>query len=97
MVVFGLVSTVFDLITFAVLLKLFSATEALFQSTWFVVSLLTELAVVLVLRTHLPCWRSRPSQLLVIATGIVVVVAVSLPYSAPWRERSASCRCPCRC
>ncbi len=81
MVVFGLVSTAFDLITFAVLLRFFSATEGLFQSTWFVVSLLTELAVVLVLRTHLPCWRSRPSQLLLTATVVVSILAVSLPYS----------------
>jgi len=83
MVVFGLVSTAFDLVTFAVLLKLFSATEAVFQSTWFMVSLLTELAVLLVLRTHLPCFRSRPSRLLLIATAIVSLLAVTLPYLAP--------------
>jgi Mg2+-importing ATPase len=83
MVVFGLVSTAFDLLTFAVLLKVFSATEALFQSTWFVVSLLTELAVVLVLRTHLPCFNSRPSRLLLVSTIIVSVFAVTLPYLVP--------------
>lgn len=83
MVVFGLVSTAFDLITFAVLLKVFSATEGLFQSTWFVVSLLTELAVVLVLRTHLPCWRSRPSRLLLMSTIVVGLLAITLPYLAP--------------
>jgi Mg2+-importing ATPase len=81
MVVFGLVSTAFDLFTFVVLLELFNATEALFQSTWFVVSLLTELAVVLVLRTHLPCWRSEPSKLLLAATVVVSLLAVILPYA----------------
>ena len=81
MVVFGLVSTAFDLITFVVLLELFSASEGLFQSTWFVVSLLTELAVVLVLRTHLPCWRSGPSRLLLTATVVVSLLAVILPYA----------------
>ncbi len=43
MVVFGLVSTAFDRPTFGVLIRVFHATETLFQSTWFVVSLLTEL------------------------------------------------------
>ena len=80
MIVFGLISTVFDLITFAVLVYVFHASQGLFQSTWFVVSLLTELAVVLVLRTHRPCWKSRPGGLLVLSTVVVGVVAVALPY-----------------
>ena len=62
MLVFGLISTVFDLLTFALLLQVFDAGEATFQTAWFVVSLLTELAVLLVLRTHRPAWRSRPSD-----------------------------------
>ena len=49
MIVFGLISSVFDLLTFAILLLVFHANEATFQTTWFVISLLTELAVVLVL------------------------------------------------
>ncbi len=80
MVVFGLISTVFDLVTFFLLLEVFGATEPLFQSTWFVVSLLTELAVVLVLRTHGPAWKSRPSQLLLVSTIAVTVLALALPY-----------------
>jgi len=80
MIVFGLISTLFDLLTFALLIFVFSANEALFQTAWFVVSLLTELAVLLVLRTHLPAWRSVPSRLLLGATIAVGVLAVSLPY-----------------
>jgi Mg2+-importing ATPase len=83
MMAFGLVSTVFDLMTFYVLLEIFHATEPLFQSTWFLVSVLTEIAVVLVLRTHLPCWRSRPSPLLLTATIAVGMLAVLLPYLPP--------------
>ena len=64
MVVFGLISSVFDLMTFAVLLLVFRADQATFQTFWFVVSLLTELAAVLVLRTHRPAFRSKPSRLL---------------------------------
>ena len=64
MIVFGLISSVFDLLTFAVLLLVFHADEATFQTAWFMISLLTELAVVLVLRTRRPAFRSRPSRLL---------------------------------
>jgi Mg2+-importing ATPase len=78
-----LVSTAFDLLTFVVLLKVFEASEALFQSTWFVVSLLTEVAVVLVLRTQLPCFRSRPSRLLMTSTLVVGILALTLPFLPP--------------
>jgi len=61
MIVFGLISTLFDLLTFVLLLKVFHADETTFQTTWFVVSLLTELAVVMVLRTRGPAWRNAPA------------------------------------
>ena len=83
MIVFGLVSTAFDLLTFAVLLRGFEAGAPLFQTTWFVVSLLTELAVVLVLRTHGPALRSRPGTLLLWSTVGVFALALLLPYSGP--------------
>ena len=83
MVVFGLISTVFDLLAFFVLLRLFEAGESTFQTTWFVVSLLTELAVLLVLRTHGPAWRSMPSRLLLTTTVAVCAVAVALPFVSP--------------
>lgn len=79
MLVFGLISTVFDLLTFFVLLHVFHADEPLFQSTWFVVSLLTELAVVLVLRTRMHCWRSRPGTLLWTSTAAVALLAIIIP------------------
>jgi Mg2+-importing ATPase len=83
MLVFGLISSLFDLLTFVLLVKVFHAGPALFHSGWFVVSLLTELAVVLVLRTRGPAWRSRPSALLTWTTLAVAVLAVALPFIAP--------------
>jgi P-type Mg2+ transporter len=80
MVVFGLVSSVFDLLTFAALLLIFHAGEATFQTTWFVVSLLTELGVVLVLRTRGPAWRSRPSSLLLWTTVAAAAFALAAPF-----------------
>jgi Mg2+-importing ATPase len=83
MIVFGLISSVFDMITFAVLLKFFQADEATFQTGWFIVSLLTELAVVLVLRTSKPALRSQPSRLLLWST---IAAAAATPFIPllPW-------------
>jgi len=80
MVVFGLISSVFDLVTFAALFLIFRADEATFQTFWFVVSLLTELAVVLVLRTHGPTLCSRPSRLLLWTTLAVAVATLAIPF-----------------
>ncbi len=83
MVLFGLVSSVFDLLTFALLLFVFHAGEATFQTMWFTISLLTELVVVLVLRTRRSALRSRPSRLLVWSTAVVFALTFAIPYVAP--------------
>jgi Mg2+-importing ATPase len=83
MIVFGLISSAFDLLTFALLVEVFDAGPALFHSGWFVVSLLTELAVVLVLRTRTAAWASRPSPLLVWTTLAVAALALALPFTGP--------------
>lgn len=80
MMVFGLVSSVFDILTFALLMLVFRAGEATFQTSWFMISLLTELAVVLVLRTHRPVFRSKPSKLLLWSTIAVVVATFAIPF-----------------
>jgi Mg2+-importing ATPase len=84
MVVFGLLSSFFDLLTFLVLLEGFGANEATFQTAWFVVSLLTELVVVLVLRTQGPAWRSTPGRLLLWTTVAVGALALAVPYLGPF-------------
>jgi Mg2+-importing ATPase len=71
------------LVTFAILLLVFHADQATFQTTWFVISLLTELAVVLVLRTHGSAFRSRPSRLLLWTTVAVSVAALAIPFLGP--------------
>jgi Mg2+-importing ATPase len=80
MIVFGLISSAFDMLTFAVLLLVFHAGEATFQTAWFMISLLTELAVVLVLRTHKPAFRSSPSQLLLWSTLAVAAATFAIPF-----------------
>jgi Mg2+-importing ATPase len=79
MVAFGLVSSLFDLATFGFLLALAGATAATFQTGWFVESLVTELAIVFIVRTRKPFWRSRPSAPLVWLSVAVAVLAVLIP------------------
>ena len=52
-----------------------------FQSAWFIGSILTEVAVLFVLRTRRPFFRSRPSKWIVMASILVTVVACYIPYS----------------
>jgi Mg2+-importing ATPase len=83
MVLFGLASSLFDFVTFGALLYLFHAGEAQFQTGWFTVSLMTELLVVMVLRTRRLPWQSRPGTLLLATTIIMFIVALVLPYTGP--------------
>jgi Mg2+-importing ATPase len=80
MVTFGLVSSAFDLFTFAVLRLAFQADAERFRSGWFVESVATELAVMLVLRTRRRFFRSRPGPALLLGSVAVAVVALALPF-----------------
>jgi Mg2+-importing ATPase len=80
MVEFGALSSVFDFLTFGALLRVFHASVAVFQTGWFVESLLTELVVVLVMRTIRPFFRSRPGTLLLRLTIVLIAVAFATPY-----------------
>jgi len=80
MVEFGLLSSAFDLVTFAVLIWGFHAEPSLFRTTWFVESLLTELVVVMVVRTRRPLFRSRPGSILLAATLVLTAIALAVPY-----------------
>ena len=82
MLVFGPVSSVFDFLTFGVLLWAVGANEQQFQTGWFIESLFTQVLVVLVIRTRLsPFWRSRPSRSLTIAIIAALAATVVIPLS----------------
>ncbi len=82
MIVFGPVSSLYDYLTFALMLGPFRAGEIRFHTGWFVESLGTQCLVIFALRTRrVPFWRSRPSTPLLVTTLAVVAVAVALPYS----------------
>ncbi len=81
MVVFGLVSSAFDVLTFGVLFYFVGERPELFRSGWFIESLLTELAIIFVVRTYKPFYRSRPGRLLLSSTVVVMLATVLLPYT----------------
>ena len=81
MVAFGLASTVFDMAAFALLRYVFADTAVELRSGWFVLSTLTELAAMLVLRTQRRFWRSMPGPALLWSSAVVAFVAFGLPYS----------------
>ena len=79
MLVFGPVSSVFDFLTFYAMLHFFGAGEALFQTGWFIESMITQVLVVFCIRTRRVFFRSRPNRFLVGMTLGAVVLAVALP------------------
>jgi Mg2+-importing ATPase len=80
MVLFGLVSSAFDLMTFGILVWVFRASPEEFRTAWFVESLITELVIALVVRTRRPFFRSRPASPLLATTLVMIVVAFVIPY-----------------
>jgi Mg2+-importing ATPase len=81
MLMLGPVSSVFDFLTFGLLLLVFHADEALFQTGWFIESLATQVLAIFVLRTRRNPLRSRPHPLLITTSVAVVVLAVLLPFT----------------
>ncbi len=80
MIEFGVMSSLFDLLTFAVLLGVFHATPEMFRTGWFVESLLTELVIALIVRTRRPFFQSRPGSTLLWSTVALITLALVFPY-----------------
>jgi Mg2+-importing ATPase len=81
MITFGLVSSIFDYMTFGVLIWILHATQAQFQTGWFMESVVSASLIVLVIRSRRPFFKSRPGKYLVIATIIIVAATLVLPFT----------------
>jgi Mg2+-importing ATPase len=81
MLVFGALSSVFDFATFAVLLWILDAGASEFRTGWFVESVVSACAVVLIVRSRQRLLTSRPATALVLTTLFVIIAAMTLPYS----------------
>ena len=82
MLVFGLLSSVFNYLTFGVLLLLLHADTAQLRTGWFMESVISASMIVLSIRTHKSILHSKPSRALFSATIAIVVVTLLLPYTS---------------
>lgn len=80
MVVFGIHSSLFDLMTFLTLYFLLKVKESEFQTGWFVESVLSELLIVFIIRTHKNFFKSKPGKYLFIFSIIALILTIGLPY-----------------
>lgn len=82
MMFLGPISSIFDFLTFFIMLFIFNATEPLFQTAWFLESLSTQTFVIFVIRTKkTPFYKSKPSKLLLLSSIIVVGFAWIIPFT----------------
>src|SRR5450759_4380939 len=87
MLVMGPVSTVFDMLTFAMLLLVFHAGEAFFRTGWFVESLVTQILMIFAVRTRRSLFASRPQSLvpaLAIGGAALTLALPFLPIVSSW-------------
>jgi P-type Mg2+ transporter len=80
MIVFGILSSVFDYITFGILLLVLHAGETLFRTGWFIESVISASLVVLVIRSRKFFFKSKPSPYLLMMTIAVAVIAMVFPF-----------------
>ncbi len=79
---FGPFSSVYDFLTFGIMLFVFGASASLFQSAWFVESFWTEVLIIFVIRTRrTPFFASRPGKWLTVFTLAAVAFGTALPFT----------------
>jgi len=81
MITFGIVSSVFDYLTFGLLLLILHASQVQFRTGWFLESVISASLIVLVIRTRKPFFRSQPGKYLLVATLSIFAVTLILPFT----------------
>ena len=79
--VMGLLSSAFDLLTFAGLQLLFRVSPAEFRTAWFLESMATQILVIFIIRTNGRPWRDLPRPMLVASSLGALLVAMALPFT----------------
>ena len=79
--IMGPLSSLFDFLTFAMLLFFFNASPAEFQTAWFLESMATQILVIFVIRTNGRPWRDFPNPALTASSLVALVVAIVLPFT----------------
>ncbi|MGV3528430.1 MAG: magnesium-translocating P-type ATPase [Flavisolibacter sp.] len=80
MTIFGLQSSLFDFAIFLILIYVFRSSPETFRTAWFMESLLTEILILLVIRTNRSFFKSKPSRLLLWTSVFTFFACISLPY-----------------
>jgi Mg2+-importing ATPase len=80
MVVFGVHSSLFDIITFLTLYFLLKVKESAFQTGWFIESVLSELFILFIIRTHKNFFKSKPGKYLFTLSIVGLIITIILPY-----------------
>lgn len=81
MVIFGLLSSIFDFLTFGALLFLLHANADQFRTGWFIESVISASFIVLIIRTRRPFFSSRPSRSLMVVTALVGLFTIIIPFT----------------
>jgi Mg2+-importing ATPase len=81
MIVFGIHSSLFDFLTFYLLWGYFDLSGSPFQTGWFMESGITEILILLVIRTRLPVYKSHPGKLLLALCLLAIAINLYLPFS----------------
>ena len=81
MIVFGILSSVFDYLAFGVLLLVFKSSMTFFRTGWFIESVISASLIVLVIRSRGPFFKSIPGKYLLITTLVIVGATVILPFT----------------
>lgn len=82
MLTIGPISSLFDFITFYILLVILKANEVMFHTGWFVESLATQILVIFVIRTKRPFFKSHPGRIVTVCSLSMVAIAAVLPYTS---------------
>ncbi|HEX2945206.1 MAG TPA: magnesium-translocating P-type ATPase [Clostridia bacterium] len=81
MMTFGLISSIFDYLTFGILVFALKATDIQFRTGWFIESVVSAALIVLVIRTGKPFFKSVPGRYLMLATLLILAFTITLPYT----------------
>jgi Mg2+-importing ATPase len=80
MLTFGAVSSIFDYLTFGVLLIILHSTSEQFRTGWFMESVISASVIVLVIRTRKPFFKSKPGKYLSLATLLILILTLIFPF-----------------
>jgi Mg2+-importing ATPase len=82
MLIIGPISSIYDFLTYGVMLFIFHASAQLFHTGWFIESLCTQTLVIHIIRTgKIPFIESRPSRFLILTSIFIVATGMLIPFS----------------